>query len=73
MAIGTKEQIKSLLAQRNLKLKDLAEKMNEKCERKYTANSLSQRLGRRSITYSEILVIAEILDYEIQFVDKTVM
>lgn len=46
MRLEAREQIKTLLAQKGLKLKDLAEKLG--C----TPNSLTQRLGRGSITYN---------------------
>ena len=65
-----KNQIKSLLALRGIKLKELSEKLNERNSRKYTPNSLSQRLGRGSITYNEVLQIAEILGYDIEFKDN---
>lgn len=63
MRLEAKEQIKTLLAQKGLKLKDLAEKLG--C----TPNSLTQRLGRGSITYNEMLIIADILGYKIHFED----
>lgn len=64
-----KEQIKILLIERKMKLRELAEKLTELTRRKYTENSLSQRLGRGSITYNEVLAISNILDYKIQFID----
>ncbi len=64
-----KEQIKILLIERKMKLRELAEKLTELTRRKYTENSLSQRLGRGSITYNEVLAISSILDYKIQFID----
>lgn len=63
MRLEVREQIKTLLAQKGLKLRDLAEKL--KC----TPNSLTQRMGRGSITYNEMLVIADVLGYKIQFID----
>ena len=63
MRLEVREQIKTLLAQKGLKLRDLAEKLS--C----TPNSLTQRMGRGSITYNEMLVIADVLGYKIQFID----
>lgn len=63
MRLEAREQIKTLLAQKGLKLKDLAEKLNR------TPNSLTQQLGRGSITYNEVLQIADILGYKIWFED----
>ena len=70
MNLEVREQIKVLLVQRKMKLKELAQKLTKKTGKKYTENSLSQRLGRGSITYNEMLFIAEILDFKIEFVDK---
>lgn len=70
MNLKVREQIKVLLVQRKMKLKGLAQKLTEKTGKKYTENSLSQRLGRGSITYNEMLFIAEILDFKIEIVDK---
>ncbi len=67
MRLEVKEQIKTLLAQRGMKLKDLASSLG--C----APNSLSQRIGRASITYNEMLQIAEILGYKIEFIDKEIL
>ena len=62
-----KQQIKILLAQENYFLKELAQMLEAKTGKKYTLDSLSHRLARASITYEEMLDIAEILGYEIKF------
>ena len=67
MKLQAKEQIKTLLAQENMKLKDLAQLLSEKTGKKWTPNSLSQKLRRGTLTYNETLLIAEILGYNIQF------
>lgn len=64
-----KIQVKTLLAQRAMLLKDLALLLSEKTGKKYSGNSLTKRLGYGSLTYNEMLQIAEILGYKIQFVD----
>ena len=51
-------------------LKDLAKEMSEKLNKTISPSSLSHKIGRNSITYSEMVCIAEILGYEIQFVKK---
>ncbi len=65
-----KKQIKLLLLQEDIKLKELAILMSEKTNKKYTPDSLSHKIGRNSITYSEMICIAEILGYEIKFIKK---
>ena len=65
-----RKQIKLLLLQEDTMLKELAVKLSEKTGKNYTPDSLSHKIGRNSITYSEMVCIAEILGYEIQFVKK---
>lgn len=62
-------EIKNLVADRDLTLTKLSEKMGEKLGRKYSLASLSQKLRNGTITYKEIRLIAEILNYKIVFYD----
>lgn len=59
-----------LLLQEDIKLYELAHAMTEKTGRTYTPTALSHRMARATITYQEMLVIAEILGYEIKFNKK---
>lgn len=61
--------IKNLVADRDLTLTKLAEKMGEKLGRKYSLASLSQKLRNGTISYKEVMLIAEILNYKIVFYD----
>lgn len=70
MKLQVREQIKALLAQENIKLKELAAMITEKTGKKCMPDSLSQKLRRGTLSYNETLEIAELLDYEIQFVKK---
>ncbi len=70
MKLQPKEQIKTLLAQKTIKQKDLANKMAEITGNNYTVKSFSAKLNRESFTYKEMLLIAEILGYDIQFVNN---
>ncbi len=67
MKIEVREQIKSLLATRNMTLKELAEILSVKTGKKYTLSSLSARLKRGSFSYNEVITICEILNYDIEF------
>ncbi len=69
MKSGAKIQIKTLLAQRAVKLKDLAQLLTERTGKPYTPNGLTHKLSRGSITYNEVLQIADILGYKIRFED----
>ncbi len=70
MKLEVREQIKTLLAQENIKLKDLAALIAEKTGKKCAPDSLSQKLRRGSLTYNEALLIAGILGYRIDFVKE---
>ena len=60
MKLLVKEQIKTLLAQENIKLKELAEMIAQKTGDNCSANSLSQKLRRGTLSYNETLLIAEL-------------
>ncbi len=70
MKLAVKEQIKTLLAQRGMKQKDLAVILTEKTGRNYTPDTLSHRLNRGTVTYNEVLLIADILNFDINFVSR---
>lgn len=70
MKLFVKEQIKTLLAQEGIKIKELAAIIEEKTGKKCSANSLSQKLGRETLTYNETLMIADLLDYDIAFIKR---
>lgn len=67
MKMYVREQVKTLLAQENIKMKDLAFQMQEKTGKKYSLQNLSHRLKRGTVTYNEFLEITEILGYKIKF------
>ena len=68
MNMKAREQIKSLLAAKNIKMKELCLLLSEKMGKNYSSNNLSNKLIRGSITYNEVLLIADILGYKITFV-----
>lgn len=67
MKLFVKEQIKTLLAQEGIKLKELAMMIETKTGKKCSANSLSQKLSRETLTYNEVVLIADLLNYEIKY------
>lgn len=69
MNLQAREQIKVLLAQKAMSLTELAKILTEKTNKKYTLSSLSQKLSRGTITYNEMLSIAGVLGYKMEFVD----
>ena len=67
MKLMAKELIKTLLLQKGVKQKDLVSKLSEITGHKYTPSSFSHKVGNGSISYNEVLLISEILGYEIDF------
>ena len=70
MFIKAQNQVKVLLTYENVKLKELAQLMTDKTGKKYTPDGLSHKLNRRRLIYDEMLIIAEILGYNISFTKK---
>ena len=70
MELNAKEIIKIILSRENVKQKDLAVMLSEKLGKKYTAGSLSQKINRGTISYNEVVEIANILGYEIKIEHK---
>lgn len=65
MELDAKEIIKVLLNRENMKQKVLAEMLTDKTGKTYTQGSLSQKINRGTISYNEMLLIADILGYKI--------
>ena len=70
MKLRIHEQIKVLLAQEKLKLKDLAVMLSNKTGKTYSPDSISQKLRRGSLSYNETLDIADLLGYDIVFIKR---
>lgn len=62
-----KKDVKALLVQEDLKLKELVELLTKKTGKMYSSSGLSHKLGREKLSYKEMLDIAEILGYKIKF------
>ncbi len=62
-------EIKNLVADRDITLTKLADMMGQKLGRNYSLASLSQKLRNETISYKEILLIAELLNYKVLFFD----
>jgi len=65
-----KEEIKVMLARKNLSLRKLVDLINEKYSRQDTVQNLSKKLTRDSIRYREVEEIADALGYKIEFLPK---
>jgi len=64
-----KEEIKVMLARKNLSMRKLIEIINEHYNRKDTVQNLSNKLNRDSIKYKEVEEIADVLGFRIDFTD----
>lgn len=67
MKIKLKEQIKILLLERDMRMKDLAKALEDKLGKPFSPTNLSARLKRGSLNYNEIIAVCEILGYELEF------
>jgi len=65
-----KTEIKILLAKRAWTQEKLAKELGLRLNKKYTGNNLTKKLRSETIPYREIKLIADILGYDIKFVDK---
>lgn len=70
MILNAKEVIKILLSKEQIKQKDLAQMLTDKTGKKYTPGSLSQKIVRGTISYNEVVLIADILGYSINIEHK---
>jgi len=62
-------EIKNLVNDRDMTLKELATKIGEAQNKSYSLASLSQKLRNETISYKEVKLIAQILGYKIAFID----
>lgn len=67
-----REKIKSILALKCVTITKLAELMTEKTGKKYTFQSISHKLRLNRLTLAEAYVIADILGYDIEFVERKI-
>lgn len=70
MEKNVKRIIHSLLSLNGVTITKLAELMTEKTGKKYTLASLSSKLKIKSLSLHEAYIIAEILDYDLEFIPK---
>ncbi|CCY23669.1 unknown [Brachyspira sp. CAG:484] len=70
MEKNVKRIIHSLLSLNGVTITKLAELMTEKTGKKYTLASLSSKLKIKSLSLHEAYIIAEILDYDLEFTPK---
>ncbi len=62
--------IKSVLKLEGIPIKSLVEKINSIENTEYTTNNLQGKLSRGTISYSEVIQIADIIGYKIEWIKK---
>ena len=65
-----KNEVKVKILQKGHTMTKLVELLNGKYNKNTTVQNLSNKLTRETIQYKEILEIADVLGYEIRWVDK---
>ena len=66
--MGIKEDIKAYIVASGYTITKLAEELNKQNGSDYTVQNLSNKIRKESLKYSEVLQIAEIIGYEIQWI-----
>lgn len=65
-----KEQIRALLALKGLTQKNLAELISKKTGKNCSQNSLSKKLTRGTISYNEVMQIADLLEFDVNYTSR---
>ncbi len=68
--MDARRKIKSLIALRCITITKLAQMMREKTGKPYTFKSLTGKLQRGTLSLDEAYVIADLLDYKLEFIEK---
>ncbi len=63
-------ELKKVLLDVNVSLSELAQNLGKRLNKPYSMQNLSNKLRNETITHREMLIIADILGYELKFVRK---
>ena len=63
-------ELKKVLLDVNVSLSELAQSLGKRLSKPYSMQNLSNQLRNETITHREMLIIADILGYELKFVRK---
>lgn len=64
------EEVRIMIKREHLNGTKLAQMLSEKTGKRYTQNSLQQKITKSSLNYDEMEIIAELLGYEIVIMKK---
>ncbi len=62
--------LKKILLDVNVNLTELAEALSKRLKKPYSMQNLSNKLRNETITHREMILIADILGYDLKFVRK---
>lgn len=62
--------LKKILLDVNVNLTELAEALSKRLNKPYSMQNLSNKLRNETITHREMILIADILGYDLKFVRK---
>lgn len=65
-----KNFIKGYIAQNNCTIKEVHERLIAKYQRDDSLQNFTTKINRQTLKYEEIMQIADVLGYEIKWVDK---
>ena len=63
--------LKKILLDVNVSLTELAAALSKRLNKPYSLNNLSNKLRNETISHREMLIIADILGYDLKFVRRT--
>lgn len=70
MNLMVREKIKSLLAENGMTITQMANLLTEKTGKKCSLANLSSKLARGTLTYNDVVLLADYLEYKIEFIKQ---
>ncbi len=64
-------ELKKILLDTNVNLTELAEALGKRLNKPYSMQNLSNKLRNETISHREMLIIADILGYDIKFIRRS--
>lgn len=68
--MGLKEDIKAYIVSSGFTITRVTEELNKRNGSDYTVQNLSNKIRKESLKYSEVLQIADIIGYDIEWIKK---
>ena len=63
-------ELKKILLDVNVSLTELAEALGKRLNKPYSLNNLSNKLRNETISHREMVIIADILGYDLKFIRR---